>query len=272
MKKGEFPNLKEYETPERTTERERDLPLTLRKGLNYFLARQITGLEDYEQAYGSSKDIKEQINEIRRLDREGVYGQLKKRLEKRQPLEVVALFDLVTQLLDQELRTLYTVRPDQYPVNWKTEETRLLGLKENYAHHRDRLLEEIPELHQTYSREDFEKWLRDSLTSHEELLKSVPKKEENKGFLENVTFSYRTLDHALSGRFLGQDEFQKLVELLDNEIRMYREPMRDLLVEWLLGKPYDSKELKGQEKIILMFRQFKVGVESGEWVKTRATV
>lgn len=272
MKTQEFPRLKEYETPERTTEREKDLPLTLRKGLNFFLSRQILGLEDFEQVYGPSEDTKEQIGEIKRLDREGVYGKLKKRLEKRQPLEVIALFDLITQLLDQELRALYTIRPDQYPVNWKAEETRLLNLKENYAYHRDRLLEEVPKLRGTYGREDFEKWLRENLASHEELLKSVPKKEENKGFLENVALAYRTLDNALSGRLLGQEELQKLVELLDNEIRMYREPTRDLLVEWLLGKPYDGKELKNHEKNILLFRQFKVGVESGEWVKTRATV
>lgn len=272
MKAKEFPRLKEYEAPERTMEREKDLPLALRKGLNYFLARQIIGLEDFERVYGSSEDTKEQIKEIRRLDREKVYGKLKKGLEKHQPLEVIALFDLITQFLDQELRTLYTVPPEKYPVNWEAEETRLSNLKENYAYHRDRLLEEIPELRETCRREDFEKWLRESLVSHEELLKITSKKEENKGFLENVASAYRTLDNALSGRLLGREELRKLVELLDNEIRMYREPTRDLLVEWLLGKPYDGEELKNQEKMILMFRQFKVGVESGEWVKTRAAV
>lgn len=272
MKSGEFPIGKEYETDSAREAAEKDLPITLRKGLNFFLARYVMMLEDFEKVNGPSADTKEQIKEIGQLNREKIYGKLRKRLEKYQPLEVIALFDFVTQHLDHELLVLYTIPPEKYPEDWKAEEIRLLKLKENYAYHRDRLLEEVPELRQTYRKEDFEQWLRESLASHEELLKSMPENEETKRFLENIIFTYHTLDNVLSGRLLGREELQKLVELLDNEIRMYREPMRDLLVEWLQGKPYDGQELKNQEKMILKFRQFKVQVESKEWVKTRATV
>ena len=134
------------------------------------------------------------------------------------------------------------------------------------------MIDEVTELDKTYTKQDFEKWLAERLKIQEHALEVIDRKKETQTFYDSTLLLYKILDRALSGRTLVDEEIKIILNLLDKDIKEDREKMRDLMLEYYLGQSYDDQELKDSEKNILMFRQFKVGVESGEWVKVRSAV
>lgn len=272
MEEGNFPKIWEYETPEKEKEAEKDLPASLREGINYFLAKSVRSIEAYEEQYGFDEETKRQVTEIKNLDRESLFEKLKGKLYRQQPLETVALFDLVSGFIEEELEAVRNSKKvdGSFGNDPQAYEGKIRNSLDKYTYQRDRLIDEVPELGKTYSKQDFEKWLAARLKIQEDTLKDIERKKETQIFYDNTLLVYKIFDHALSGRVLAGEEIKILLNLLDDDIRAYREAARDFILEYFLGQPYDGQELENLEKYILRYRQFKVGIESGEWVKVHS--
>ena len=273
MKAGEFPKIWEYETPEKKREAQESLPVLLRQGMNYFLKRRIQEIEDYEEKHGSDGETQKQIVEINNLDRESLFEKLQGKLFNKQPLETVVLFDLISWFMKENLEDALQVKMDDKlgvypPIDWK----KIGDFLNKYTYQRDRLIDEIPELDKIYIKQDFEKWLAERLKIQEDALKGIDRKKETQNFYDNTPLVYKILDHVSSGRVLADEEIKILLNLIDEEIKINRETARDCMSEYFLGQSYDVEELEYLEKQILKFRQFKVQVESGEWVKIHSAV
>ena len=262
MKAGEFPKIWEYETPEKELETKESLPVLLRQGINYFLKRRIQEIEDYEEKHGSDGETQKQIAEINNLDRESLFEKLQGKLFNKQPLETVVLFDLISWFMKENLEDALQVRMDDKLGVYPPIDRKKIGDGLNkYTYQRDRLIDEIPELDKIYIKQDFEKWLAERLKIQEHALEVIDRKKETQNFYDNTLLVYKILDHISSGRVLA-----------DEEIKTNREKARDCMSEYFLGQSYNVEELEYLEKQILKFRQFKVQVESGEWVKIHSAV
>ena len=268
MQEGKFPKIEEYETPETKEGVERNLPEIVRVAVDYYFTERARILESYKKNSGDYAGAQEDIEVP---DKNRVCQNLLEQITKGQHLEVVAFFDLIVSDQEEKLEILGAKPAENRDFGWRREEAKIRGARDSYAYFRDRFLDEIPALGKEYSKDDFEKWLQVLLPQYEDGINKAIKEgeEELKEYREK---GYRIIDGVLAGRTITELDAKMLTAILNGDLKVNRTLAEEELMEFFLGNRYDREKLIFFEKEIMRFRQFKVQVESGEWVKIRSAI
>lgn len=257
MKTKEFPRLEEYETPERKREMEQKLPKVLAWSLSYFLERYLLlfSLQPGEKFPGRTQQIKE-------LDRKQKDELILEQVGLQKYLKPIALLDISTRYLEIELDVLDAMPEEERDAEWKEERKKTLVKKEVLAYHRDRLIEREPQIHEQYTKKDFENWIRETILNLQNMLKSETDATDRGNLLERMSVQNK----VLTASPLSIKEVTELLFEINYEIALYREGVGEILINYLLRKEEQENQLLDYLKNILKFRQFQVGVESKEWI------
>lgn len=259
MELQEFPKLEEYETPERKKEMDQKLPNALGWSLSLFLERQLFLLNALQPRASSRARIKQ----IKGLNRGRVYNGVLERVKAKHYLEALAILDISVRHLEIDIEALDYLPEAERDTEWKEERSRTIEEKDTLAYHRDRLIEEEPRLCQVYTKKDFENWAEETSSGLKISLKEETDEEDRHDLLESMS----VLDKVLRAAPLAKEDTATLLFEINSEVALYREGMGEITVNYLLGEQIQAEQLLDYLGNIIKFRQFQVGVESGEWVK-----
>src|SRR3989344_5080795 len=101
MKKGEFPALKEYETPEREKEMEQKLPKAIGWSINFFLERHLFLLNALQREGSRGR-----AQQIKGLDRKQAYGRVLEQFKTGHHLEALSIMDISVRYIELDVDAL----------------------------------------------------------------------------------------------------------------------------------------------------------------------
>lgn len=271
MTSAEFPKIEQVLIPELKETFEKELPHILAVVAADVLAHEATN----RFAFYSQSGDPELLSDLRKLeetDKKELGRRFAEEVRRGNALETIAMLDSGEYeyglLADSNARGLENAEED-------SEEAE--GLERSIRHYRNRqekmrlirdwLLEEAPELREFAAKDDFHKWLRKSLESHETFLQSKSLRE-NPEAGQTLKLQRAAISKALADEFLSEEEAGALVSLLELEVNRTRVLTSQQIGDYVLGKEdYSRSALLMSEKEILKIRQFLTNIYGGEWIK-----